>query len=80
MSETIPGHDVMHFMLESGQNFTKESLRDAVIAHFGAEARFHTCSAEDMTAEQLITLLEAKGKFVPAEGGFTTHEEKICRH
>lgn len=80
MSESIHGHEVLHFMLESGKSFTRESLRDAIAAHFGGSARFHTCSAEGMTAEQLVELLEAKGKFVATDGGFNTHAEKICRH
>jgi probable metal-binding protein len=70
----------MHFMLENGGSFTKQSLRDAVVKHFGADARFHTCSAEGMTAEQLIDLLEAKGKFVATENGFNTQSDKICSH
>ena len=80
MSASIHGHEVMHFMLEQGVSFTKQSLRDAVVQHFGAETRFHTCSAEGMTAEQLIDLLEAKGKFVANHGGFNTQPDKICAH
>ena len=30
MTESIHGHEVMHFMLEQGGSFTKESLRQAV--------------------------------------------------
>lgn len=70
----------MHFMLERGGSFTKQSLRAAVEQHFGADVRFHTCSAEGLTAAQLIDLLESKGKFVPAESGFNTEADKICRH
>lgn len=70
----------MHFMLERGGSFTKQSLREAVEQRFGVEARFHTCSAENMTAAQLIDFLEAKGKFVPADAGFTTEAAKICSH
>ena len=80
MSESIHGHEVMHFMLESGKRFTRESLRDAIVAHFGASARFHTCSAEGMDATTLIGFLEKKGKFVPTGAGFNTEPEKICNH
>ncbi|WP_153110389.1 YecH family metal-binding protein [Propionivibrio limicola] len=82
MSESIHGHDVMHFMLEQGGGFSRESLKTAVEARFGAEARFHTCSAQDMTAEQLIDFLAAKGKFVESVSGsgFNTQPEKICNH
>ena len=41
---------------------------------------FHTCSAENLSAAQLVAFLEKKGKFIAREEGFTTAENKICRH
>jgi probable metal-binding protein len=80
MSKTIHGHEVMHFMLEQGGSFTRESLLKAVTGRFGADARFFTCSADDMTAEQLIDFLAAKDKFVEQENGFNTQPTRICAH
>lgn len=80
MSESIHGHEVMQFMLDQGGSFTRESLHAAIIGHFGASARFHTCSAEGMDAEQLIDFLEQKGKFVANGTGFNTEAEKMCNH
>ena len=81
MSESVHGHEVMHFMLEKGGSFTRESLKDALIDHFGPNTRFHTCSAKNMTAEQLIEFLAAKGKFVEdGNGSFNTETEMICSH
>jgi len=77
---SIHGHDVMHMMLESDQQFTTESLKAAIAARFGEDARFHTCSAQDMDASELIGFLASKGKFTPAAGGFNTQENKICQH
>ena len=76
----IHGHEVMQMMLESEEAFSKESLCEAIVARFGAEVRFHTCSAAGMTAEELVDFLESKGKFVPQDGGFRTSVEKICSH
>jgi len=71
----------MHFMLEKeGEGFSKESLKEAIEARFGVGTRFHTCSAEEMTAEQLIDLLSEKGKFVETGSGFNTQADKICNH
>ena len=39
------GHDVLH-MMEGNTYTTKEDLVKAIIARFGTEERFHTCSAE----------------------------------
>lgn len=80
MSESIHGHEVMHLMLESKRSYSRESLRQAIIARFGETARFHTCSQEDMSAEELIDFLAARGKFVDGADGFTTHADKICNH
>ncbi|MBR7370865.1 DUF2492 family protein, partial [Klebsiella variicola] len=32
------------------------------------------------TAAELVAFLAARGKFIPAADGFSTHESKICRH
>ena len=74
------GHEVMEFMIASEQSFTRESLRDAIVGKFGTETRFHTCSADGMDADQIITFLEERGKFHPVEGGFTTDPSQICDH
>ena len=80
MSNSIHGHDVMHMMLELGGTFTRESLKLAIDERFGAHARFHTCSAQDLDAEALIELLRLRGKFIEADGGFNTEAERICNH
>ena len=80
MSESIHGHEVMRMMLESKQKFTKKSLEKAIIDKFGSDARFHTCSAENMSAEELIEFLESRGKFIGSEEEFSTDAGKICDH
>ena len=77
---SIHGHDVLNMMIESGEQFTEQSLVQAIDSRFGNNARFLTCSAENMTAAELVAFLAARGKFIPAEEGFSTHVSKICRH
>ncbi|AVY98575.1 hypothetical protein DAI21_13415 [Lelliottia sp. WB101] len=77
---SIHGHDVLNMMIESGEQYTEQSLVQAIDSHFGNNARFHTCSAENMTAAELVAFLAARGKFIPADEGFSTHVSKICRH
>lgn len=77
---SIHGHEVLNMMLESGERYSEKSLEAAICSRFGNDARFHTCSAEDMTAAQLVAFLASRGKFIPTEEGFSTHESKICRH
>ena len=78
--DSIHGHEVLNMMIASGEQYSVESLEAAIHARFGEKARFHTCSAENMTAGELVAFLRNKGKFIPLESGFTTEESKICRH
>ena len=71
---SIHGHEVLNMMIESGEQYTEQSLVAAIQARFGAAERFHTCSAEGMTAGELVAFLAARGKFIPAAEGFSTHE------
>ena len=76
----IHGHEVMKMMLEADKPFDETSLEAAIIDRFGSEARFCTCSANGMTAQELIAFLAARGKFVPSGEGFSTQADKICDH
>ena len=79
MPEPIHGHEVLQMMLSSGQAYTRATLRADILARFGSEARFFTCSAENLTADGLISFFEERGKFVPASGGFQADRGKICK-
>ncbi|MEN0615910.1 YecH family metal-binding protein [Klebsiella indica] len=78
--QSIHGHEVLQMMLASGEPYTAASLEAAITARFGTEARFHTCSAEGLSAAELVAFLQKKGKFIARENGFNTHESKICHH
>ncbi|HEB0853632.1 TPA: YecH family metal-binding protein [Citrobacter braakii] len=78
--DSIHGHEVLNMMIESGEQYSNASLEAAITSRFGEQARFHTCSAEGMTAAELVAFLAAKGKFIASDDGFSTHESKICRH
>jgi probable metal-binding protein len=78
MSNKIHGHEVMEMMIASGKLYTRDSLRADIIRRFGEATRFYTCSAEGMTADELISFLQARGKFLDEKGGFKTDKEKMC--
>ena len=80
MSDQIHGHEVMKMMIDDGVEYTPETLAAAIIRKFGEGARFHTCSASNMTADEIVAFLDAKGKFVEKGAGFTTVPDKICKH
>ena len=74
------GHEVLEMMF--GNSYaSREELVNAIINKFGADERFYTCNAENMTAAELVAFLEAKGKFMPVGGdGFTADRSKMCNH
>ncbi|KVX00838.1 YecH family metal-binding protein [Shewanella frigidimarina] len=80
MSESVHGHKVMEMMLTHGSALTKHDLKTMMHTEFGAETRYHTCSAIEMDAEMLIEFLEGKGKFIPSNDGIITTADKICNH
>jgi probable metal-binding protein len=80
MTGQVHGHEVMRMMVEAERGFTRETLRAAIVERFGEDMRFFTCSAEGMTADELIDFLSQRGKFIESSDGFTTEPEKICKH
>lgn len=75
------GHEVLQ-MMEGNAYGSKQQLLEAIIARFGAEEKFCTCSATGMTAAQLVDFLEACGKFKSAANAaeFTVDTTKVCNH
>ena len=67
-------------ILETRQAYTRESLAAAIVDRFGADARFCACCAEGMTAPEMVSFLEERGKFMPVEGGVTIDPASVCQH
>ena len=61
-----------------GHSYSEKILLEAIIAKFGPEERFYTCSADSLTAQGLIDFLKAHGKFMPMDDGFTVDTTKVC--
>lgn len=79
-SPTYHGHDVLHFLLDADRAFSKEEMHSVVTERFGADARFHTCSAEGMDVEALLAFLLARGKIVAQGDGYVVAGHRICDH
>ena len=80
MPEQIHGHEVLEMMVESGKVYTRDSLRADIAERFGESARFYTCSAENLSADELIAFLQERGKFADVNGGFKMDADEICNH
>lgn len=80
LTPSVHGHDVMDAMVASNRLFTRESAAAFIIEKFGLGTRFHTCSASEMTAQDLVDFLATRGKFVGSEEGFTVNTQRVCQH
>lgn len=66
---SIHGHEVLQMMIASGEPYTVATLEAAIIDRFGKEARFHTCSAENLRAAELVAFLQKKVSLLPLMKG-----------
>lgn len=80
LTPSVHGHEVMDAIVTSGRLFTRDSLAAFIVERFGFSARFHTCSASEMTASELVDFLARRGKFVGTEEGFTINTAHVCQH
>ena len=78
--ESIHGHDVIDMIQQAGHAFSRAELVAAIDAQFGADARFHTCSAEGLSADGLVEFLAARGKFVGSDSALAIDPAKLCQH
>ena len=76
--EQLHAHEVLHMM--EGNSYSEASLKEVMAQKFGKDARFYACSAENMDIDELIVFLKRKGKFMPADDGFTVDITKVCGH
>jgi len=74
MAKNIHGGEVKQMVLASGKTYTRESLVTEVIEQFGEDTVFHSCAAENMTADELISFFEANGKLNLQDYTFETCE------
>jgi len=81
-SSSIHGHDVLDLIhsAQAESAFTPQSLQEEIVRRYGSEARFHTCSAGDMTLEQLLAFLVARNKIVQRQGRLFVQLQNVCNH
>ncbi|MBO9495441.1 YecH family protein [Thalassotalea sp. G20_0] len=67
--ESVHGHNVLNMIREQEVALSKEALLTAMSAEFGEEARYHTCSAQELTAAELVDQFVGKGKLIETSEG-----------
>lgn len=80
MSERIHGHVVLEAILAESAPIPRSQLTDAMATLHGMDARYHTCSASDMTLQDLLEFLLERGKISESADGIVAHREQMCTH
>ena len=80
MQKNIHGHEVMERIAAAGRKMSREEIIADAEATFGADARFHTCSAENMTAGDLLDFLASRGKLVGEDSAMALASGAACDH
>jgi probable metal-binding protein len=75
---SVHGHEIIHLVNDAATPFTRASLRDEVAARFGPDVRFHTCSTDSMTLDELLHFLISRGKFVERDGQLRAVMANVC--
>lgn len=78
--ESIHGHEVIEMIVDSGVPWKRDELLATIDSRWGADARFHTCSAEGMDSAALIQFLSMRGKFIESDDGVVMDRTKVCDH
>lgn len=67
--ESVHGHNVLNLVKDHQETLTHDALLALITDHFGAETLYHTCSAHNLSAQQLIEQFLQKGKLIDSENG-----------
>jgi len=77
---SIHGHEIMHLITDFGP-IPRLSLQAKVEEIYGIGATFHTCSANEMNIDTLLTFLLERGKIQQGPNGLTMHgDAHICEN
>lgn len=80
MPANIHGHEILEHIIEAGGTLRLSELRAFATATHGEDALYHTCSASQMSFEQLLEFLTSRSKVTVVGEQVTVHAEKMCQH
>lgn len=78
--ESIHGHEVIAVVFQAGRPLSRSEIVVQAGKRFGAEARYHTCSAEGLSAEELVGFLKDRGKLTGGDEALSLDGDEICQH
>ncbi len=74
----VHGHEILKLIHNAARPFTRETLRQAAGSRFGKDARYCTCSADNLTLDNLVNFLLERGKLVEEQGEIRADISQMC--
>lgn len=79
-TEQIHGHEIMALVAKHPEGIATEALTKIVAGEFGTDARFTTCSAENLSLPGLLTFLGERDKVRLSDGVVFPGGAPACDH
>ena len=79
-TQSIHGHIVLNHILDLGGTESLSTLRQWAEASHGLDARYHTCSAQQLTYEGLLQFLLERNKIEVNGDRICVIAEHVCSH
>ncbi|MHA6965973.1 YecH family metal-binding protein [Zobellella denitrificans] len=79
-TEMTHAHDLLHALLAHARPVPAADIHAFAAERFGEAARFCTCSHQDLSLDELLPIMQAKGKLVLTEQGWQLNFAEVCAH
>lgn len=76
----IHAHTVLNMLLAAEIPYSVDSLKQAVVAEYGEDVRFYTCSQQDLSFDALLEFLLDRRKVIKNGNNITANRERMCNH
>ena len=80
MNTPIHGHEIIDLVSKQPDGLTIAQLTETVAKQFGSMPRFFTCSAEDMTLDELLVFLNEREKVRLLGDSVYPGKSPACKH
>ena len=77
---SVHGHALLNYLIDQGGPVNLETLRKWAQEAHGLQARYHTCSAHDLTFEGILGFLQERTKVVFQDGAVSAAVTHVCSH
>ena len=77
---SIHGHTLLNHILDLGGSESLTTLRKWADTTHGSDARYHTCSAQELTYEGLLQFLLERNKIEICGARISVIADHVCSH